>query len=71
MSENNWVLLAIALLNAVTAFMSWKSHGLIRQVEIATNSMKDALVKSTGDARFAEGREAGREQQRGDSNGTV
>ena len=64
MNEGHWVLLAIAFLNMGTAWISWKSHTLIKQVEVATNSMKDALVQATGEAKFAEGREAGRLQER-------
>jgi len=38
----------------------------IEKIEKATNSMKDALVKSTGEAEFAKGKEAGvqHEQER-------
>lgn len=32
----------------------------IQKIELATNSMKDALVKATGEASLAEGRELGR-----------
>ena len=34
--------------------------GNIAKIEVATNSMKDALVKATGDAAFAEGKAAGK-----------
>lgn len=57
MMDPNLVILLIAVLNAFTAFMAWRTHSLTKQVEIATNSMKDALVKATGDAARAEGRE--------------
>ncbi len=53
--DPNLTLLGIALLNAFTAFMAWRTHNLTKQVETATNSMKDALVKSTGETSYAEG----------------
>ena len=34
----------------------------VTKIEVATNSMKDALVKATGDASFAAGREEGRNE---------
>jgi len=37
----------------------------VQQIEKATNSMKDALVKATGEARFAEGKEAGKNEKQG------
>ncbi len=37
----------------------------VEKVEKATNSMKDALVKATGDAAFLEGEKHGREQEKG------
>lgn len=48
-------LLIIALLNAFTAWMSYKTKQDMRKVEVATNSMKDALVASTAKASHAEG----------------
>ena len=53
--DPNLTLLGIAILNAFTAFMSWRTHALTKQVEIASNSMKDALVKATGEASHAAG----------------
>ena len=35
----------------------------VDEIHIATNSMKDELVKATSKASFAEGREAGRASQ--------
>lgn len=58
--DPNLTLLSIALLNAFTAFMAWRTHLLTKQVEVATNSMKDALVKATGEASHAAGKEEGR-----------
>lgn len=53
-------LLIIAVVNFATGIMTWYTHKRITQVEVATNSMKDALVESTSKASFAEGREEGR-----------
>ena len=62
-------LLFIALFNVITAIIAWQSkrvseaNGLklqktqdnVTKIEIATNSMKDALVKATGEAAHAAG----------------
>ena len=64
-----WLL--VALVNAIPATVSAvfairanasarRSENLTQKVELATNSMKDALVKSTGDAAMAKGKEIGR-----------
>lgn len=58
--DPNLTLLGIALLNAFTAVMAWRTHSLTEKVEIATNSMKDALVKATGESAHAAGKEEGR-----------
>jgi hypothetical protein len=62
--------LVIATLNAYTAFMSWRAHRIasenstkIEQIEVATNSMKDALVKATGEAAHAAGVKEGRAER--------
>ena len=60
MMDQNITILIIAVLNAVTAYLSWRTHQLTKQVELATNSMKDALVASTGKAAHAAGMEEGR-----------
>ena len=58
--DNNLILLVIALLNAFTAYMPYSARNLTKQVEVATNSMKDALVKATDIAAFARGKDEGR-----------
>lgn len=65
--DPNIPLLIIAVLNAFTAFMTYRAHSLIKQVEIATNSMKDALVQATSDASFA----AGKDEARGEAEKTA
>lgn len=64
---NNIVLAIIAIANAITAYMAYHNHTAIaavredvKTVELATNSMKDALVKSAGELGMAQGFEAGR-----------
>jgi Flp pilus assembly protein TadB len=59
---NSFILLAIAAMNAVTAFISWRTHesskrteANVQTVEKATNSMKDALVAAAGKAGFQQG----------------
>ncbi len=54
--DNNLTLLVIALLNAFTAYMAYRTHSLTKQVEVATNSMKDALVAATGKSEYARGK---------------
>ncbi len=56
--------MVIAVLQAFTAWMTARTHTVaietqkqVQQTEINTNSMKDALVKATGEAAFAAGRE--------------
>jgi hypothetical protein len=59
---NTAVLMAIALLNAFTAYMTHNNRKNIRIIETATNSMKDALVAATAKASLAEGTAIGRQQ---------
>lgn len=66
MDQNNIILLGIAGLNTYTAWMAWQTKvaadetkKLAQQVEVATNSMKDALVKATGEAAHAAGKVEG------------
>ena len=63
------VLLGIALLQAFTAIVAYLTNRTaraaaanIQKVEVATNSMKDALVAATGKAADAMGFERGRLQ---------
>ena len=55
-------LLGIAIMNAVTAFLAWRTHESAKRAEVniatvekATNSMKDALVAAAGRAGFQQG----------------
>lgn len=65
--DPNLTLLLIAVANLGTAILAWRTHAAtkatqlnVEKVEIATNSMKDALVAKTGEAAHAAGREEGR-----------
>ena len=58
--DPNVILLAIAVLNSITALLAYRTHKLTLKVEKATNSMKDALVEATGEAAHAAGKEEGR-----------
>lgn len=53
-----WLL--IAALNAFTAWTALRTKLDMHKVEIATNSMKDALVAATATAAHATGREEAR-----------
>jgi uncharacterized protein (UPF0333 family) len=59
---NNVILLAIAILTAFTTIMTYFTRSDMKKVEIATNSMKDALVKSTAEASYAAGEKVEREK---------
>lgn len=65
--DPNTTLLLIAIFNCITAILSWRTHAAtkktqenVQKIETATNSMKDALVKSTAEASHAAGMEEGR-----------
>lgn len=58
--DPNLVLLAIALANVATAILTLLTRRDVRTIEKATNSMKDALVKATGEAAHAAGRHEAR-----------
>ncbi len=65
--DPNITILVIGAINAFIAWMAYRTqkliadtHLLTKQVEVATNSMKDALVKATGEAAHAAGKDEGR-----------
>jgi hypothetical protein len=62
MSEDHIVLLCIATFQVITAFLVYKTHQLTLKVELSSNSMKDALVKATGEASFAAGKDSMRDE---------
>jgi len=71
---NNIILAVVAISNMVTAFLAYKNHQAVQQVktdiktvELATNSMKDALVAATDAAARAEGTARGLEQGRNEN----
>jgi hypothetical protein len=55
-------LIVLALVQLATAALVWINKHDIRKIEIATNSMKDALVAATAKASHAEGREEQRRE---------
>ena len=64
-----------AFMAAVAAFLTWRTHQKavknadnIQKIELATNSMKDALIQSTAKASLAEGNVQGREQLKAEQN---
>jgi hypothetical protein len=57
MDGNTIGLIIIAIINIGTAILTAIAHKDIRKIEVATNSMKDALVVSTAKASKAEGKE--------------
>lgn len=64
---NTMMLLLIALTNLGTALMVWWGKQDIRKIELATNSMKDALVEATAKASQAEGEIKGRADEKADA----
>lgn len=58
--DQSLILFGIAALNCFTAIVTWQTNRLAKQVEVATNSMKDALVAKTAEASHAAGKEEGR-----------
>ena len=58
--DSSMILLASMINLGVQLVVLYYTH----RTEKNTNSMKDALVKATGEAHFAEGREVGREEMK-------
>jgi hypothetical protein len=70
---NGVILGVIAFFNLVTAFLAYRTHQAalntqanMAKVEVATNSMKDQLVKATGEAAHAAGMTEGMAQAASD-----
>ena len=60
----NWIDLIYVTLQLITAIIVLRSRNDIRKIEVATNSMKDALVRSTDVAARAEGKAEGKLEER-------
>ncbi len=58
--DPNLVLLIIAIVNAITAIMTWKTKRAAEKTEVNTNHMREQLVVATGAASHAAGKEEGR-----------
>lgn len=54
--------LITAILALITAIMAWRTHTAAQRTEVNTNSMREALVISTGKAAHADGLEQGRQE---------
>lgn len=52
-----------AILAVVTYFKTIRTADLVEKLEINTNSIKDALIKVTGESEFAKGVVEGRKEQ--------
>ena len=68
--DPNVTLIVVALLNCITSIFTWRTHKVVKdsadvidKLEKNTNSIKDALVKSTGEAAFSAGRAKGRKEE--------
>ena len=62
MDANTYGLIVVAVVQFATAWLVLQAKNDIRKVEIATNSMKDALVLATARASHAEGKEEQRQE---------
>lgn len=58
MDSNTWALLVIAILNAITAFMAWRTRRDIGDLEKNTNSLVAQLVSTTKTEAHAAGMKA-------------
>jgi hypothetical protein len=56
---NLFIILAVAVLNAFTAWTTMQSKKVIQELEKNTNSMKDALVAATAKSSLREGLDQG------------
>jgi hypothetical protein len=60
MDGRDWVqiigAIAAGIVLIINTYMSWRTGQAVEKVHTATNSMKDALVKVTGEAEKAKGR---------------
>ena len=61
----------IAVTVAYNVWQTWRVKANVQKIEIATNSMKDALVKATGDAAMAQGTAIGLERGRSEARDTT
>ncbi len=57
------------LIGLIGLWLQYSNRGNIQKIEKSTNSMKDALVKATGEAKHAEGMAAGIQQEKAEAKG--
>lgn len=67
MDQTTWALLAIAIFNAITAWLTYKTRVDMKTLEVNTNSIKDALVHTTAIASRALGNVEGRAEAKAES----
>jgi len=66
-SGDTIALFVIAVVNALTAYASWRTHQNMKTLEVNTNSIKDALVKTTRESAQATGEAKGRADQKAEN----
>jgi len=53
-------LLCIAGFNAITAYLTFRTHLLAKKIEHSSNSMKDELIEATKKFSYSEGHDTAR-----------
>jgi ABC-type nickel/cobalt efflux system permease component RcnA len=56
----NYLLVVVAIINFVAAWMLWRVHKSVKEIAVSTNGMKDELVKATKENAYAAGLKDGR-----------
>lgn len=65
---NGWVQVAALIVSAITTLGLPYVYYKIRQLEKNTNSIKDALIKTTAEAEHAKGKLQGKAEQKAETN---
>ena len=64
MDANTIGLIVVVVVQLINILVAWRTREDVHKIEVATNSMKDALIVSTAKASKAEGREEMRVEQK-------
>jgi hypothetical protein len=68
LDTNGYVAIIGAVVIGILQVLNWIKTNIltkdVHKIEVATNSMKDALVKASRESSFAAGRESGRDESR-------